>query len=94
MQGSQSDAHLHNAEALLRGSLASHPQCPMAHNNLALVLVARGRLSLGGGGGLAELYAGADAALAEASRNATAGSGLLRSAERNRRLLGRLMQVQ
>ena len=64
----------------------------MVHNNLALVLVARARLvPSGGGGGLAAgLYAGAGAALAEAARNAAAGSGLLRCAEHNRRLLDRV----
>ena len=33
------------AESLLRDCIAAHPQCPIAYNNLALVHIARWRLS-------------------------------------------------
>jgi hypothetical protein len=93
------EAALAEAEALLRGCITAHPQCPMAYNNLALVLVARGELpasapgvDVGAGGrpGTAGLYAEADAALGEARKLARPGAEQRQLVEQNRALLERL----
>ena len=93
------EAALAEAEALLRGCITAQPQCPMAYNNLALVLVARGQwpasapgVGVGAGGrpGAAGLYAEADAPLGEARKLARPGAEQRQLVEQNRTLLDRL----
>ena len=78
---------LTEAEALLRSCIAAHPLCPIAYNNLAVLLIARGRLDCDRDA--PALYADADAAL----RKALELAGSIPFVEQNHKVLQELRQL-
>ena len=78
---------LSEAESLLRSCIAAHPLCPIAYNNLAVLLIARGRLDCDRDA--PALYADADAAL----RKALELAGSIPFVEQNHKLLQELRQL-
>ena len=75
---------MEEAEALLRECMQSHPDCAVAYNNLALLLVARARSHWGEAGRVLEQAR-------EVARASAAGAVHLPHVEHNQRLLEQLL---
>ena len=75
---------MEEAEALLRECMQSHPECAVAYNNLALLLVARARSHWGEAGRVLEQAR-------EGARASAAGAVHLPHVEPNQRLLEQLL---